>query len=48
MISRQEELGMAFPEDKQKPWKIFIAQTPEESVSMVVDLIERGYPNHEI
>ena len=47
MISRQETLGLAFPEDKAKPWKIFVAETPEESVSMVIDLIEKGYPNNE-
>ncbi|RLB69800.1 MAG: TIGR00725 family protein [Deltaproteobacteria bacterium] len=47
MISRQETLGMAFPEDKPKPWKVFVAKTPEESVAMVIDLIERGYPANE-
>jgi uncharacterized protein (TIGR00725 family) len=47
MIDRQELLGMAFPEDKQKPWRIFAATTPLQSVEMVVDLISRGYPNHE-
>lgn len=47
MLSRQETLGMAFPEDKPKPWKIFIAKTPQESVSMVVELIEGGYPENE-
>ena len=47
MISQQAATGMAFPEDKPKPYKIFIAQSPEEAVSMIIDLIGKGYPNHE-
>ena len=47
MIARQEKLGMAFPEDKPKPWKVFIARSPQESVSMVIELINKGYPNNE-
>jgi hypothetical protein len=48
LITRQETLGLAFPEEKPKPWEIFVAGSPEESVSMVVDLIERRYPNDEL
>jgi uncharacterized protein (TIGR00725 family) len=48
MIARQESLGLAFPEDKPKPWEVFVATSPEDSVSMVVDLIERRYPNDEL
>ncbi|MDY6990816.1 MAG: TIGR00725 family protein [Thermodesulfobacteriota bacterium] len=48
MISRQETLGIAFPEDKDKPYRIFVAGSPEESVSMVIDLINRKYPQHEL
>ena len=47
MIDRQEKFGLAFPEDKQKPFDVFIAHSPEEAVSMVVDLIDRGYPHNE-
>jgi uncharacterized protein (TIGR00725 family) len=47
MIERQESLGTAFPEDKQKPWRIFAAKTPSQSVEMVIELISKGYPNHE-
>lgn len=47
MIARQETLGMAFPEDKPKPWKVFIAETPQESVTMVINLIQRGYPEND-
>ena len=47
MIDRQEKFGLAFPEDKQKPYDIFVAHSPEESVSMVVGLIDRGYPHDE-
>jgi uncharacterized protein (TIGR00725 family) len=47
LISRQRSLGIAFPESSAKPYDIFIAQTPEESVSMVIDLISKGYPNNE-
>ncbi len=46
MISLQENQGMAFPEDKPKPWKVFVAHSPEEAVSMVIELIKRGYPNN--
>jgi len=46
MIERQEALGMAFPEDKPKPWRIFAAKTPAEAVDTIVKLIAEGYPNH--
>lgn len=47
MIDRQEMLGVAFPEDKPKPWKVFVAKSPVESVSKVVALILKGYPENE-
>jgi uncharacterized protein (TIGR00725 family) len=47
MMYLQETQGMAFPEDKPKPWKIFVAHSPDEAVSMVIELIEKGYPRHE-
>jgi uncharacterized protein (TIGR00725 family) len=47
MLSLQEATGMAFPEDKPKPWKVFLAHSPEEAVSMIIELIEKGYPSHE-
>jgi len=47
MIQRQETLGMAFPEGKPKPWKIFVAKTPVEAVTMIINLINKGYPHNE-
>jgi uncharacterized protein (TIGR00725 family) len=47
MIKLQEETGMAYPEDKPKPYKIFVAHTAEEAVSIVIEQIKRGYPKNE-
>jgi len=47
MIKLQEETGMAYPEDKPKPYKIFVAYSPEEAVSIVIEQIKRGYPKNE-
>lgn len=48
IIERQDRFGLAFPEDKPKPWKIFVGQTPKECVELVVDLIRKGYPSNEV
>lgn len=48
IIDRQESLGLAFPEDKPKPWKIFVGTTPRECVDMVIDLIKKGYPKNAV
>lgn len=47
MIRLQETQGMAFPEDKPKPYKIFVAYSPEEAVSIVIEQIKKGYPKNE-
>ena len=47
LLERQERLGMAFPEDKPKPWRVFAAQSPQQSADMVINLVARGYPRHE-
>lgn len=47
MLSMQEIFGVAFPEDKPKPWRVFSAATPAESVSLVIGLIRKGYAQHE-
>ena len=47
MIDRQAALGMAFPEDKPKPYRIFVAQSAAQAVAMVIDLIKEGYPQNE-
>lgn len=47
MIDRQEKLGLAFPEDKPKPWRVSSATTPENSVSTIINLLNRGYPSDE-
>jgi uncharacterized protein (TIGR00725 family) len=47
MISRQETLGLAFPENKPKPWKIFVAKSPADAVQTVIKLMEKNYPNDE-
>ncbi len=45
MIDRQADYGLAFPEDKMKPYRIFTAQKPQEAVASVVELIRKGYPH---
>ncbi|MCF8111938.1 MAG: TIGR00725 family protein [Desulfobacteraceae bacterium] len=47
MMDRQVKFGLAFPEDKQKPYDIFTAHSPEESAALVINLIEKGYPHNE-
>jgi uncharacterized protein (TIGR00725 family) len=47
MIVRQETLGMAFPENKPQPWKIFVAKSPADAVLTVIKLMENNYPNDE-
>ncbi len=47
MMHLQDIKGMAFPEDKPKPYKIFVAHSPEEAVSIVIEQIKKGYPNNE-
>ena len=48
MIERQASFGLAFPEDKPKPYRIFVAQGAAEAVAMVIDLIKKGYPQNEL
>ncbi|MGE4251904.1 MAG: TIGR00725 family protein [Parvibaculaceae bacterium] len=47
MIDRQAAFGLAFPEDKPKPYRIFVAQDAGPAVDMVIDLIRKGYPQNE-
>jgi len=47
MIRLQEETGMAYPEDKPKTYKIFVANSPEEAVLTVIEQIKKGYPKNE-
>jgi len=47
MISRQETLGMAFPENKPQPWNVFVAKSPADAVQTVITLMEKNYPNDE-
>jgi uncharacterized protein (TIGR00725 family) len=44
MIRLQEETGMAYPEDKPKPYKIIVANSAEEAVASVIKQIEQRYP----
>jgi len=48
MIDRQEACGISFPEDKSKPYRIFVAQGPREAVAAVVKLIRKGYPHDNV
>jgi signal recognition particle subunit SEC65 len=43
MIRLQEETGMAYPEDKLKPYKIIVADSAEEAVASVIKQIEQRY-----
>jgi uncharacterized protein (TIGR00725 family) len=47
MLHLQETSGMAFPEDKPKPFRVFAASSAEAAVAMLLDLLEKGYPNNE-
>lgn len=44
LIEREGNFGLAFPEDKEKPFHIFIADNPSDAVKKVISLIKRGYP----
>ncbi|MBI4812335.1 TIGR00725 family protein [Candidatus Falkowbacteria bacterium] len=44
LIEREGNFGLAFPEQTQKPYHIFVANSPKEAVEKVIDLIEKGYP----
>lgn len=44
LIERENNCGLAFPEDKEKPFHIFIAENPSEAVGKVINLVKQGYP----
>jgi uncharacterized protein (TIGR00725 family) len=48
LIERQRKLGIAFPEERKKPFKIFVVNNPREAVKKIITLIEQGYPRNKL